>query len=123
VDSERSKLYVPQNPFLGVLPAQFPTVPAARFEAPQVFERMPNDALIFVFYHNTGTLQQFLAAKELKKDEWRFNKQFQCWFKRQEDPSVVNAEYETGTFVYFDPTVWQERIRANFTLEYSKMEG
>jgi len=122
VDSERSKLYVPQNPFLGVLPTQFPTVPAARFETPAAFDRMDPDTLFFLFYHETGTLQQYLAAKELRRTDWRFHRQFQCWFKRHEDPTAINADFEQGTFVYFDPTVWQQRVRAGFVLEYSKLE-
>ena len=33
----------------------------------QVFDKLDMDTLFFIFYFQTGTLQQYLAARELKK--------------------------------------------------------
>jgi len=40
-----------------------------------------------VFYHQQGSYQQYLAAVELKKKNWKFNKKFETWF-RKADPEV-----------------------------------
>lgn len=121
VDAERSKMYVPQTPFSDA-PAQFPVAPAPRFDTQAAFERMDLDALFFIFFNQPGTYQQFLAAKELKKHDWRYHKQHQVWIQRHEDPSVTTNEFELGTFVYFDPISWSQKVKTNFTIEYSKLE-
>lgn len=121
VDSERSKMYVPQNPFTRI-PSQFPEVPAPRLESSEVFERMDVETLFFVFFHQPGTYQQFLAARELKRHDWRFHKEHQVWMQRYEEPSVTSPTLEMGTFVYFDPLSWSNKVQPNFTFDYSKME-
>lgn len=49
-----------------------------------------------------GTYQQYLAARELKKQSWRYHKKYNTWFQRHEEPKITTDEYETGTYVYFD---------------------
>jgi hypothetical protein len=39
------------------------------------------DTLFFIFYFQTGTLQQYLAARELKRQGWRFHKKYLTWFQ------------------------------------------
>ena len=46
-------------------------------------------------YH-AGTYLQHLAAEELKKQSWRFHKQYLTWFQRANEPSVITDEYEQG---------------------------
>lgn len=41
-----------------------------------------------------GTKAQFLAAKALKKQSWRFHTKYMMWFQRHEEPKVINEEYE-----------------------------
>lgn len=60
------------------------------------------DSLFFVFYFQQGTYQQYLAAKMLKKNSWRFHKKYMTWFQRHEEPKILNDEFEEGTYVYFD---------------------
>mmetsp|Transcript_9050 Transcript_9050/g.29155 ORF Transcript_9050/g.29155 Transcript_9050/m.29155 type:complete len:672 (+) Transcript_9050:57-2072(+) len=43
-------------------------------ENPALFERLDADALFFSFYHQQGTPQQYLAARELKRANWLFHK-------------------------------------------------
>jgi CCR4-NOT transcription complex subunit 3 len=38
-----------------------------------------------------GTLQQYLAAKELKKQHWRFHKKYLTWFQRHEVRPPLSA--------------------------------
>lgn len=49
-----------------------------------------------------NTYQQYLAAKELKKQSWRYHKDYNTWFQRHEEPKVSTDDFEQGTYVYFD---------------------
>lgn len=120
-DNERSRHYTPQNPY--PTPASYPTTPSPIFENPAVFEKLGTDCLFFIFYYSQGTYQQYLAARELKKQSWRFHKKYMTWFQRHEEPKVTTDEYEQGTYVYFDyETGWCTRIKTDFRFEYSFLE-
>lgn len=67
-----------------------------------MFEKFDTDTLFFIFYYQQGTLQQYLAAKELKRQSWRYHKKYLTWFQRHEEPKEITADYEQGTYVYFD---------------------
>lgn len=49
-----------------------------------------------------NTYQQYLAAKELKRQSWRYHRKYNTWFQRHEEPTVTNDDFEQGTYVYFD---------------------
>ena len=120
-DSERPKNYVPRNAY--PTHASFPDKPLPLFENPAMFEKLDIDTLFFIFYYQQGTYQQYLAARELKKQSWRFHKKYMTWFQRHEEPKVTTDEYEQGTYVYFDfETGWCQRIKSEFTFEYSYLE-
>jgi len=120
-DSERPKQYVPRNPYN--TPAAFPSSPAAAFDDPRVFEKLGTDTLFFIFYFCQGTYQQYLAAKQLKKQSWRYHNKYMTWFQRHEEPKVSTDEYEQGAYVYFDyETGWCQRIKSDFTFEYNFLE-
>lgn len=120
-DNERSRHYTPQNPY--PTPASYPSTPSHIFDNPQIFEKLGTDALFFIFYYMQGTYQQYLAARELKKQSWRFHKKYMTWFQRHEEPKVTTDEYEQGTYVYFDyETGWCTRIKQDFRFEYSFLE-
>ncbi len=53
-------------------------------------------------FYLQGTYQQYLAARELKKQSWRYHKKYNTWFQRHEEPKITTDEYEQGTYVYFD---------------------
>jgi CCR4-NOT transcription complex subunit 3 len=118
----RSNSYTPQNPYPAT-PASYPTTPNAIFENPAIFEKLGTDALFYIFYYKQGSYQQYLAARELKKQSWRFHKKYMTWFQRHEEPKVTTDEYEQGTYVYFDwETGWCTRIKQDFRFEYSFLE-
>ena len=48
-------------------PACFPSTPLSQTDSALLFERLPMDALFFVFYFQQGSPQQVLAARQLKK--------------------------------------------------------
>jgi len=120
-DSERQRTYTPRNPY--PTPSSYPTAPSLIFENPAIFEKLGTDCLFFIFYYAQGTYQQYLAARELKKQSWRYHKKYMTWFQRHEEPKVTTEDYEQGTYVYFDyESGWCQRIKSDFRFEYSYLE-
>ncbi|CAK9142323.1 unnamed protein product [Ilex paraguariensis] len=104
-DSERARNYTPRHP--AVTPPSYPQVQAPIVNNPAFWERLGadnfgTDSLFFSFYYQQNTYQQYLAAKELKKQSWRYHKKFNTWFQRHEEPKVATDDFEQGTYVYFD---------------------
>ncbi|RLN95629.1 hypothetical protein BBJ28_00020450 [Nothophytophthora sp. Chile5] len=120
-DSEKANRYVPRN--LYPTPTSFPATPSTLFASAPIFEKLDVDTLFFIFYYQQGSYQQYLAARELKRRTWGYHKKYKTWFKRHEEPQVTGEDYEQGTFVYFDyETGWCQRIKTEFTFEYSYLE-
>ncbi|KAI8997785.1 Not1 N-terminal domain, CCR4-Not complex component-domain-containing protein [Pilobolus umbonatus] len=121
IDSERPKVYQPQIPQM--TPSYYPQQPLAIFDSPSLFEKFDMDALFFIFYYQQGTYQQYLAAKELKKQSWRFHKKYSTWFQRHEEPKTITDDYEQGTYIYFDyEGAWCQRKKTEFRFEYRYLE-
>lgn len=132
-DSERAKSYTPRHP--AATPSSYPQVQAPIVNNPAFWERLGldtlgTDTLFFAFYYQPNTYQQYLAAKELKKQSWRYHRKHHTWFQRHEEPKIATDEYEKGTYVYFDFHLanddrnqgWCQRIKADFKFEYSFLE-
>ena len=58
------------------------------------FQRLSTETLFFIFYYMEGTKAQYLAAKALKKQSWRFHTKYMMWFQRHEEPKIINDEFE-----------------------------
>ncbi|CAE6107829.1 unnamed protein product [Arabidopsis arenosa] len=133
-DSERPRPYSPRNP--AITPQTFPQTQAPIINNPLLWERLGSDAygtdtLFFAFYYQQNSYQQYLAAKELKKQSWRYHRKFNTWFQRHKEPKIATDEYEQGAYVYFDFQTpkdenqeggWCQRIKNEFTFEYSYLE-
>ncbi|XP_027359290.1 general negative regulator of transcription subunit 3-like isoform X2 [Abrus precatorius] len=132
-DSERPRTYTPRHP--AITPPSYPQVQAPFINNPGFWERVGletfgTDTLFFAFYYQQNTYQQYLAAKELKKQSWRYHRKYNTWFQRHEEPKVATDEYEQGTYVYFDFHIanddlqhgWCQRIKTEFTFEYNYLE-
>ncbi|XP_061988018.1 general negative regulator of transcription subunit 3 isoform X1 [Rosa rugosa] len=132
-DSERARSYTPRHP--AITPPSYPQVQAPIVNNPAFWERLGSeqystDTLFFAFYYQQNTYQQYLAAKELKKQSWRYHRKYNTWFQRHEEPKVATDEYEQGTYVYFDFHIanddlqhgWCQRIKTEFTFEYNYLE-
>ncbi|KAJ7976358.1 CCR4-NOT transcription complex subunit 3 [Quillaja saponaria] len=132
-DSERARTYTPRHP--AITPPSYPQVQAPIVNNPAFWERVGlephgTDTLFFAFYYQQNTYQQYLAAKELKKQSWRYHRKYNTWFQRHEEPKVATDEYEQGTYVYFDFHIanddlqhgWCQRIKTEFTFEYNYLE-
>lgn len=100
IDAEKPRHYKPTTKY-NTAP-HYPQEPFQIFDDPNLYKRVDVDTLFYVFYYRQGTYQQYLAAKELKKQSWRFHKQYQTWFQRHEEPKTITEEYEQGTYRFFD---------------------
>ena len=119
-DSDRPKTYVPRTAC--TVPSCFPTAPLP-VDRTFVESKLDLDTLFFIFYQQQGSYQQYQAARELKKQSWRYHKKYLTWFQRHQEPTKTTDEYEQGTYKYFDgEQKWAEEIRPNFTFEYSFLE-
>lgn len=68
----------------------YPRVPL--YNRKENFSKFDLETLFFAFYYQQGTYQQYLAAVELKKKNWKFVKKFETWFKKVEgDPSSTRT--------------------------------
>lgn len=64
-------------------------------------------------------LHRYLAAKELKRQSWRFHVKYLTWFQRHSEPQAITEEYEQGVYVYFDwEGSWCQRKKSDFRFEY-----
>lgn len=101
LDAEKPNHYKPTNPY-AYTPAHYPQEPLGIFDDPRLYSRIDTDSLFYAFYYRQGTYQQYLAAKALKSQSWRFHKQYQTWFQRHEEPKNITEEFEQGTYRFFD---------------------
>lgn len=111
-DAEKPRHYKPQSRYN--TPPHFPQESLPIFEDPRLYEigRIDTDTLFYIFYYRQGSYQQFLAAKSLKNQSWRFHKQYQTWFQRHEEPKTITEEFEQGTYRFFDyESTWSEQGR------------
>ena len=121
MDSERPKYYTPKDPY--PTPHYYPQAPAAIFDNPALYGKFDVDTLFYIFYYQQGTYHQYLAARELKKQSWRFHKQYLTWFQRHSEPQAITDEYEQGAYVYFDwEGSWCQRRKNDFRFEYRWLE-
>ena len=76
----------PPGIHLAPAPAPAPPLgpPAQRlpiFDNPGLYEKLDAETLFFIFYNQPGSHAQFLAARELKRQAWRYHKQHGAWFQ------------------------------------------
>lgn len=114
--------YKPRTP--SSTPSYYPSTPAQNLlDDPNTFQKFPPDLLFFLFYFQQNSYQQYLAARELKRQSWRYHTKYLTWFQRHEDPKTITPEYEQGTYVYFDyETGWCQRKKSEFTFQYVFLE-
>lgn len=121
-DSDRPRYYVPQNPC--PTPAWYPQSPAAIFDNPAIYARFDEDTLFYIFYYSQRDYHRYLAARELKRQSWRFSMRYGTWFRRHSEPITINEDYEEGSYIYFDfESTWSQRRKNLFRFEYKYLES
>lgn len=119
-DNEKTKI-ISKQPY--AVPPYYPSTPLSMVENPLFFEKLDQDTLFFIFYYQQSTIMQYFAAKELKKQSWRFHKRYMTWFQRLEEPKIITEEFEQGTYLYFDfESSWCQRKKSEFAFEYKFLE-
>ncbi|KAF2087730.1 hypothetical protein K490DRAFT_73646 [Saccharata proteae CBS 121410] len=122
IDAEKPRHYRPSNPY-PYTPSYYPQEPLSIFEDPRLYSRVDTDSLFYAFYYRQGTYEQYLAAKALKSQSWRFHKQYQTWFQRHEEPKQITEDYEQGTYRFFDyESTWMNRRKQDFKFAYKFLE-
>lgn len=82
--------------------------------------KVDNDTLFYAFYYKQGTYQQYLSARALKDQAWRFHKQYQTWFQRHEEPKNITEEFEQGTYRFFDyESTWCVQISLRSSVSFA----
>lgn len=82
---------------------------------------LSDETLFFVFYAMPRDTMQELAAQELVSRTWRYHKQLRLWLTKDpssEEPRQQNSSGEQGTYIFFDPYVW-EKTKRDYYLDYS----
>ena len=67
--------------FPGGVPASYPPGKHPTLDNPATYAKLDTEALFFAFYYQPGSYQQYLAAKELKRQSWRYHKGQRSWFQ------------------------------------------
>ncbi|KAK4683975.1 CCR4-NOT transcription complex subunit 3, partial [Tremellales sp. Uapishka_1] len=117
IDAEPPRYYHPKHPIK--TPSYYPQQKLAALEDKNIYSRLDLDQLFYIFYYMTGTYEQWLAARELKRQSWRFHKQYLTWFQRAHNPQAITEDYEQGGYFYFDwENSWCQRKKSDFRFEY-----
>ncbi|GAQ88596.1 transcription regulator NOT2/NOT3/NOT5 family protein [Klebsormidium nitens] len=117
-------------------PASYPTTSIAKDHEAALFRKLDLETHFFAFYFQKNTVSQYLAARELKRNSWRYHKKHCTWFQRHCEPEFVTDDGETGAYRYFDfnlhaqdpgvasgpPEGWCQRIKERFLFEYKHLE-
>ncbi|KAI0388623.1 Not1 N-terminal domain, CCR4-Not complex component-domain-containing protein [Xylariaceae sp. FL0594] len=120
-DTEPARSYKPETRYHSA--SGYPQEPLPILDDPRLYARIEPDTLFYVFYYKQGSYQQYLAAKALKEQSWRFHKQYQTWFQRHEEPKNITEEFEQGTYRFFDyESTWMNRRKADFKFAYRYLE-
>ena len=69
------------RPFPLGVPASYPPGKHPTLDDPATYAKLDTEALFFAFYYQPGSYQQYLAAKELKRQSWRYHKGQRSWFQ------------------------------------------
>ncbi|GAA6022918.1 hypothetical protein JCM11491_006628 [Sporobolomyces phaffii] len=121
LDAEKPKYYVPRTPY--ATPTYYPQEPSSQFGSASLFAKLDVDTLFYIFYYCPGTYLQYLAAGELKKQSWRFHKQYLTWFQRANEPTTITETFEQGVYLYFDwEGSWCQRRKTDFKFEYKYLD-
>ena len=136
-DSQWQQLPLRPRPPPVAPPQSYPTSRLSVFENPALFDKLDAESLFFAFYQQPGSYQQYLAARSLKQQAWRYHKQHQAWFQRHDEPKSGGQpgdDWEQGSYVYFDNLLresaeaggalagWVYRLKNEFLFKYDALE-
>uniref|UniRef100_A0A8C5BZR4 CCR4-NOT transcription complex, subunit 3a n=1 Tax=Gadus morhua TaxID=8049 RepID=A0A8C5BZR4_GADMO len=106
-DSERIRQYLMRNP-CPTLPFHH-QMPPHHSDSIEFYQRLSTETLFFIFYYLEGTKAQYLSAKALKKQSWRFHTKYMMWFQRHEESRLMRGsmlDKDSVTKVWFNRSVF-----------------
>ncbi|XP_073008996.1 probable NOT transcription complex subunit VIP2 isoform X5 [Typha latifolia] len=88
------------------------------------FSRLQLETLFYIFYSMPKDEAQLYASNELYIRGWIYHRDLQLWLARVPniEPLVKTQIYERGSYLCFDPTIWDTFRKDNFVLHYDAME-
>ncbi|CAG8491372.1 8339_t:CDS:2 [Paraglomus occultum] len=83
-----------------------------------------DETLFYIFYSMPRDILQEYAAQELYNRNWRYHREHRLWLTKElgTEPITKTATYESGTYIFFDPTTW-EKVKKETILMYELLEG
>ena len=136
-DAQWQRFPIRARPPPVTLPPSYPASRLPVFDNPALFDKLHVETLFLSFYQQPSSHQQYLAARSLKQQAWRFHKQSQAWFQRSTEPKAGGQpgdDWEQGTYDYFDTSLregepagaadagWCYRTKSDFLFKYSALE-
>ncbi|XP_047095318.1 probable NOT transcription complex subunit VIP2 isoform X2 [Lolium rigidum] len=80
--------------------------------------------LFYIFYSMPKDAAQLYAANELYNKGWFYHKEYRVWLTRNPSvaPAAKNPHGERGSYLFFDPNIWETVQKDNFVLQYDSVE-
>ncbi|XP_010253384.1 PREDICTED: probable NOT transcription complex subunit VIP2 [Nelumbo nucifera] len=88
------------------------------------FSKFQLETLFYIFYSMPKDEAQLYAANELHNRGWFYHREHRLWFIRvaNMEPLVKTGTYERGSYLCFDPNMWETVRKDNFVLHYDMVE-
>uniref|UniRef100_A0A673LX54 CCR4-NOT transcription complex subunit 3-like n=1 Tax=Sinocyclocheilus rhinocerous TaxID=307959 RepID=A0A673LX54_9TELE len=104
-DSERIRQYLMRNPC--PTPPFHHQVPPHHSDSIEFYQRLSTETLFFIFYYLEGTKAQYLSAKALKKQSWRFHTKYMMCVRcsdqtfRRPYGNKFRVSFERNSYLFF----------------------
>ncbi|XP_062231687.1 probable NOT transcription complex subunit VIP2 isoform X2 [Phragmites australis] len=105
------------------IPACFSAEPPPALQ-PLHFQKFHPLTLFYIFYSMPKDVAQLYAANELYNKGWFYHKEYCVWLTRVPNvaPLVKTPLHERGSYICFDPNIWDTIHKDNFVLHYEAVE-
>ncbi|KAK3135245.1 hypothetical protein QOZ80_5BG0416570 [Eleusine coracana subsp. coracana] len=105
------------------IPACFSAEPPPTLQ-PLHFQKFHPLTLFYIFYSMPKDVAQLYAANELYNKGWFYHKEYRVWLTRVPNvaPLVKTPLHERGSYICFDPNLWDTIHKDNFVLHYEAVE-
>lgn len=96
-------------------PSTYPAQKLPLFDAPVFYDSLDIETLMYSFYFQPGSMQQFLSSRSLGNKSWKFNEETRKWFSVSDaNPGIATKLKQAGEsmssqYIHFDPSGWAFR--------------
>lgn len=91
---------------------------------PGYFTKFSQETLFYIFYSMPNDEAQLFAASELYRKGWFYHKELRLWLLHSPHVDLLakTNTYERGTYLFFDPNLWEFGQKENYVLHYEMVE-